>query len=162
MKYLIVTAIMILNAVVLHAQKITEGSFSVLTNESAVLVKIDYTNSTIAKVPFDIFQEEENWDEGYKDILKKFVLAANRKSKGLKYSPNKSANYLLVFKAIKVDNDGETRGTLLLLDKDNNTIGVAERFHARGGKFGSQMNLMGDASERLGKKVALFINRHKK
>ena len=103
-------------------------------------------------------ETEENWDEGYGDILKKYVVAANQKSNGLKYKSNKTSNYQLVFKAVKVDNDGETRGSLLLLDADGNIVGVAEKFHAEGGWFGSQMNLMGDAAENLGKKVARFIN----
>lgn len=53
------------------------------------------------------------------------------------------------------------------LDKQNllplqwfcNIIAVAEKFHAEGGRFGSQTNLMGDAAETMGKKVGNFIEK---
>ena len=75
----------------------------------------------------------------------------------MKYLTKKTENYQLVFKVITVDDDGETNGNLLLLDKDGIVIGEAEKFNANGGHFGSQTNLMGDAAERLGKKIAQFI-----
>ena len=53
----------------------------------------------------------------------------------------------------------DTRGTVpfVTLDKDGNVIGAAGKFNVNGGRFGSQTNLMGDAAERLGKKIAQFI-----
>ena len=143
----------------MSAQKITHGSFASLTKEKRVSVKFDYTESKIDYVPFDVFLEsEENWDSGYRDIVLKFVKAANQSGGGITYSSKEEAdNYKLVFKAKKVDRDGETSGSLVLLDKDGNIVGIADGFNANGGKFGSQMNLMGDAAERLGKKVARFI-----
>lgn len=158
MKQLFIIAIMLLGTFTLSAQKVTKGSFGVLANEDVVNVSIDYKNSRIAKVPFDVFLEiEENWEEGYDEIIKKFVIGANQKSKSIKYLFNKATNYQLVFKAVKVDDDGETRGSLVLLNADESIVAEAEGFHAEGGRFGSQMNLMGDAAERLGKKVAIFI-----
>lgn len=142
------------------AQKITRGSFVSLAKEKRVSVKFDYSESKIDYVPFDVFLEsEENWDSGYRDIVLKFVKAANQYGGGMTYSSKEEAdNYTLVFKAKKVDRDGETSGSLILLDKDGNIEGIADGFNANGGKFGSQMNLMGDAAERLGKKVARFIS----
>jgi hypothetical protein len=154
------TAIMFLGVVSVNAQKVTNGSFSVLANETAVSLCVDYTDSKIDKVPFDVFLEgESKWEEAYKDISFKLVKEANRHSDGLKYLTKKTENYQLVFKAITVDDDGETRGNLLLLDKEGNVIGTAEKFDANGGRFGSQTNLMGDAAERLGKKIAQFIKK---
>ena len=92
---------MLLGVVTMQAQKVVKGSFSALANESAVSVKIDYTDSRIDKVPFEIFLEgEENWDEGYREILFKFVKAANQNSSGLKYLTKQTENYQLVFKAM--------------------------------------------------------------
>jgi hypothetical protein len=151
---------MFLGFVSMQAQKVVKGSFSALANESAVSVKIDYTDSRIDKVPFEIFLEgEENWDEGYREILFKFVKAANQNSSGLKYLTKQTENYQLVFKAVTVDDDGNTTGSLCLMDKDNQVVAEAGKFKANGGRFGSQMNLMGDAAERLGKKVAKFIEK---
>lgn len=143
----------------LFAQKITLGSFASLAKEKRVSVKFDYSESKIDYVPFDVFLEsEENWDSGYRDILLKFVKAANQNGGGMTYSSKEEVDsYKLVFKAKKVDRDGETTGSLVLLDKEGNIVGIADGFNANGGKFGSQMNLMGDAAERLGKKVARFI-----
>ena len=153
-------AIMFLGVASVNAQKVTMGSFSVLANETAISLSIDYTESKIDKVPFDIFLEgEKNWEEEYREITLKLVKEANRSGGGMKYLTKKSENFHLVFKAITVDDDGETRGNLLLLDKDGNVIGVAEKFDANGGRFGSQTNLMGDAAERLDKKVGQFIKK---
>jgi len=152
MNKFVVFAMMVIGATSIHAQKVTRGSFSALANENIVSVTIDYKNAKIDKVPFEVFVEgEEEWEKDYKSILLNFVKAANRSGGGIKYVTKPTGSYQLVFRAIVVDDDGETTGDLLLLDKNNNVIGVAERFHARGGRFGSQTNLMGDAAERLGK-----------
>ena len=160
MKTVLINAIIILCVVSTHAQKITKGSFNVLANEKTVIVKIDYTESEIDKVPFEAFLESvEDWDKGYHEIILKFVKAANQTGSGIIYSAKKTDNYQLVFKAKKVTRYGHTTGSLFLLDKEDNVIGVAEKFEVEGGLYGSQMNLMGDASERLGKVVARFIKK---
>lgn len=149
---------MILGFVSLQAQNVIKGSFDVLANESSVSVKLDYTDSRIDGVPFEIFLEEEkNWDKDYRDILLKFVKAANQNSNGIKYLTKNTANYLLVFKATTVDDNGNTTGFLYLMDKDNQILGETDKFKVKGGHVGSQTNLMGDASVKLGKKVARFI-----
>ena len=151
---------MILCSACIFAQKVTKGSFSVLANEKTVNVKIDYTESKIDKVPFEVFLELENkWDEAYHGIMSKFIIEANKNSDGIQYFMKKNENYQLVFKAISVSKYGSTTGNLLLLDKNENVIGVAEGFEAQGGRYGSQTNLMSDASEELGKIIARYINK---
>lgn len=163
MRKVYLSAVLLLNVVSMQAQKITKGSFGVLANKKTVNITIDYSDSKIAGVPFEAFLETETkWEEGYNEIMLKFVKAANQNSSGIIYSSKKTTDYQLVFKAIDVDGDGETSGCLLLLDKDNNVIAVAEKINANGGKFGSQLNLMSDASERLGRKVAQFIKKQLK
>ena len=160
MNKFVVFAMMVIGVTSIHAQKVTRGSFCALANENIVSVTIDYKNAKIDKVPFEVFVEgEEEWEKDYKSILLNFVKAANRSGGGIKYVTKPTCSYQLVFRAIVVDDDGETTGDLLLLDKNSNVIGVAEKFHAEGGRFGSQTNLMGDAAERLGKKVGSFIKK---
>ena len=162
MKRVSILAVLLLSVISIHAQKVTKGSFSVLANEKTVNITIDYKDSKIDKVPFEAFLEsEEKWEEGYKEIMSKFIKSVNQNS-NIIYTSKQATNYQLVFKAINVDEDGETSGNLLLLDKDGNVIAIAEKFNANGGRFGSQTNLMGDASERLGKKVAQFIKKQLK
>lgn len=153
----------LLSVMSLNAQNVTKGSFDPLANEKSVRITIDYSESTIDKMPFEAFLEvEENWEEGYHDIMQKLLKSVNKYGGGLVYSAIKETNYQLVFKATKVDRDGETYGYLLLLDKGDNVIGAAEKFNANGGSFGSQTNLMSDAAERLGKKIAQFIKKQTK
>ena len=163
MKRFFFISIMILGFVSIQAQKVIKGSFGILANQSVVSVKIDYTDSKIDKVPFELFLErEKNWDKGYRDILYKFVKAKKKKSDGIMYLIKDTLNYQLVFKATIVDDNGSTKGFLYLIDRDNRIVGEAGAFKANGGRFGSQMNLMGDASERLGKKVAAFLRKQMK
>ena len=91
--------------------------------------------------------------------MSKFILEANKNSDGIQYFMKKNENYQLVFKAISVSKYGSTTGNLVLLDKNENVIGVAEGFEAQGGRYGSQTNLMSDASEELGKIIARYINK---
>ena len=143
-----------------YAQKVTKGSFSALANEKTVSISIDYSESTIDKVPFEAFLEvEDKWEEGYDEIMLKLIKSVNRNSGGIIYTKKGETNYRLVFKATSVDRDGETNGYLQLLDKDDKIVGVAEKFNANGGSFGSQTNLMGDAAERLGKKISQFVRK---
>jgi hypothetical protein len=153
-------ALFLLGVISIHAQKITKGSFCDLANVKMVNISIDYKESKIDRMPFEAFLEtEEKWEEAYKDIMLKLIKSANQNSGGIVYTSKQTTDYQLIFKAIIVDRDGETSGNLLLLDKDGNVIGEAEKFNANGGHFGSQTNLMGDASERLGKKIAQFIKK---
>ncbi len=163
MKRISILAVILMSVISIHAQKVTKGSFGVLANEKTVNITIDYKDSKIDRMPFEAFLEsEEKWEEGYKEIMLKFIKSLNQNSGGIIYSSKQTTDYQLVFKAINVDRDGETSGNLLLLDKDGNVIGFAEKFNANGGHFGSQTNLMGDASERLGKKIAQFIKKQLK
>ncbi len=86
MKKLSLSVTMILCVVVLHAEKVTKGSSSFLARENTICVKIDYSDSQIDRVPFDVFLEgEENWEEGYREILRKYVKAINQHGGGIKY-----------------------------------------------------------------------------
>lgn len=162
MKKIIICSLMLMLTSSLFSQKLVKGSFSVLSNESVVKIELDYSDALINGVLFEDFVAlEENWETGYKEILMKFVQEANG-SGNLKYSTKAETNYKLVIKVKNCDRDGETDGSLLLLNKDNEIVAVAEKLNANGGSFGSQMNLMGDAAERLGKKVSNFIKKQTK
>lgn len=163
MKKNLVFSILFLGASSLFAQKVTEGSFAVLSDVDVVCLSIDYSDAMIDGVPFEVFHEgEENWDKGYRDILIKFIKGANRKSDKLKFLSKKPDGYELVLKANKCDRDGETYGSLILKDKDGKVVAKADKFNAEGGSYGSQMNLMGDAAERMGGKVARFLKKQMK
>lgn len=163
MKKFCLASLFFLSISFLNAQNVTKGSFESLSNEKSVRITIDYSESTIDKMLFEAFLEvEENWEEGYHDIMQKFIKSLNKYGGGLIYSAKKETNYQLIYKATKVKDDGETYGYLLLLDKGGNIIGAAEKFNANGGRFGSQTNLMSDAAERLGKKIAQFIKKQTK
>ena len=77
MRKVYLCAVFLLSIVSMHAQKITKGSFIVLANEKTVNVTIDYNDSKIDGVPFEAFLESENkWEEGYNEIMLKFIKAA--------------------------------------------------------------------------------------
>ena len=163
MKKIYLVIFLFLSVVSSYAQKVVEGTFSPLVDEKIINIKIDYSESEIDEMPFEAFLEVENrWEEGYNDIMIKFLKSLNKYSDGIVYSAKKETNYRLVFKAMYVNRDGETKGHLLLYDKDNKIIGATQDFYVKGGRFGSQTNLMGDAAERLGKKISQFIKKQTK
>ena len=160
MKKILFAIALFSTTVSLYSQNVTKGSFDALSEESIVSLKIDYTNALINGIPFDIFLDiEDNWEKGYKEILLKLISSVNKASQSIKYTTKETCNYHLIFKANKVDRDGETYGSLILLDKEGNTIGEADGFDADGGTFGSQMNLMGDAAEELGNSIGKNIQK---
>ena len=160
MKRICFTTLLILCGLSIHAQKIKNGSFHALANESKVNLTLDYTESTIDNMPFETFLEvEEHWEKGYREIVLKLIKSANQYSNKLIYTTKKETNYQLVYKAISVSRTGYTNGYLILLDKDKNVVGETDNYYINGGRYGSQLNLMGDASENIGKNIAKFINK---
>lgn len=158
MKKILITALMFVCVCSSYAQKVTYGSFDVLANEREVCVKLDYTGAMIDDLPFDVFLEtEDNWDKGNREILLKFIKEANKEESGILFLTKKETKYILVFKAISVSGRGTTIGYLNLLDNEDNIIAKTDNFKARGGRFGTHINLMGDAAERLGEMVGSFI-----
>lgn len=106
---------------------------------------------------------ETNWEEGYKELTAKFLAESNDKLNGrLILSAKKQTDLKLVVKVEKVDNDGETYGKLYLYDKNNEVIAISSKIHGEGGRWGTQLNLMGDAIQRVGKQVGSFLLRYVK
>ena len=81
MKKFCLASLFFLSISFLNAQNVTKGSFESLSNEKSVRITIDYSESTIDKMLFEAFLEvEENWEEGYHDIMQKFIKSFKKAS----------------------------------------------------------------------------------
>lgn len=140
---------------------IEDRTFKILTDSvgKTISFKLDYSESMIKNIPFEDFVDlEENWELGYKEITAKFLAEANDELGGkLILSSKKETEWQIVLKLDRVDDDGGSFGSLYLYDKNGNVLAETSKIHGVGGKFGTQLNLMGDAAERMGKQVGRIL-----
>lgn len=144
------------------AQVIKSGSLDFLQTNNAFSVSIDFSQSKIKKMSYNVYCElDEDWKKDEKDIQKRFKLAM---AEGFaKYNIdilNEAPVSLLLFPTT-IDNDGETRAYLEIRDSDNAVLAVIEGIHGEGGRFGSLANLVGDGMERIAHSFVKYLIKQK-
>lgn len=159
MKKLFFVICLITISTVLYSQSLTEGSFDCLKNEQKISFQYDLKDAVIKGFSYeDYINYEPKWERGFYEVTMKFISEANTALNGkfiLTYT--KDCNYTLTFKVTDVDNKGTTYGDLILTDKEGNQVASVQNLYAKGGHFGSHLNLMGDAAKRAGVYTAEFL-----
>lgn len=146
----------------LSAQKVESGSFDRLakSSDNVINVRIDYSDARINNMTFEDFVAiEGSWEAGYNTIMEKFLKEANDKLKDFFLSYSRESGLKLVIKVDKVDKDGETYGKLYLYDENGEVIAIASKINGEGGRWGSQLNLMGDAAANMGSQIGKFLHK---
>lgn len=111
-----------------------------------------FKNAPIIEVRDEFYDDSRLQTE--KELCTKFIDNANEKSfKGFYFSGNRVSQYILKLHVTKVDPDGETYLYAMVFDTVEKKLIFQKMYNGNGGTFGSLTNLMGDAAERLGKKV---------
>lgn len=139
------------------------GDLSALRGEKYVYC-FYYTDEALYKKQPIIDVRDEFFDENRlqteKEIRDKFIDVANEKTPdGFYFSGNRLSRYILKLHVTNVDPDGETYLYAMVFDTKEKRLIFQKKYNANGGTFGSLTNLMGDAAERLGKKVGRDFNK---
>lgn len=146
------------------AQRVTSGSFSLLRDQLRVKLVVDFSEADIMGMSEQEFSEyEEDWEHDKVEIVSLFHNYANEKLNGRLLLGNYRQDTALMLRLVvrTVDVRGDYDCDLFLLggggDGEKIVLAKAEGLSARGGKFGSKLNLMKDGAEHTGTELGRFL-----
>lgn len=141
------------------------GDFTIINQESlSVQVCLNYAEALMDDMPFDnalleMKYTREQWEQNaIPELTAKFCNAANDECKCVLVSQAINPQYSITVRAVEVDDDGETKAIVTLYENTSNAILGEVTLEADGGRYGSWVNLMGDAMERMGKELGKIID----
>lgn len=161
----------------INAQKLIEGTVSVLKDKKNLNMEVDFSKAKFwNRMTIDDFlymkTEEEDEGEAWKDywnkdcvksFIKKFSKSANENLFGenFRIGTYPDSKYTAVFFVSSVDEDGEISGIIVIKEQyTNKTVAVISKIHGEGGHYGSIENLIGDGMERAGKQFGRFLTKN--
>ena len=145
-------------AISCYGQKLEQGSFDPLKGEKKIQVEFDYTDAIMKKMTYvDYVAQEANWETGKKEILMKFIIEFNTATKGKIVATTEDTNYKLIFKVSEVEKRGDTEAVGSIVDAEGKVIATIKDIEAEGGKWGTHINLMGDAAQNMGAALGRFF-----
>lgn len=134
--------------------------FSDLKNETRLNVEFDYSEVLINGLNIEDFADaEEDWKKDEPKIYGKFISNFNKKMKNLVGGRVKNANYTLTIHPLVISDKGNIKAYFVITNSEGREVYKSEEVKGSGGTFGSQLNLMGDGMQSLGKKIGSLVNK---
>ena len=139
--------------------EIYAGDFSDLNGRSANL-EIEYTkihNRTEA----EFAEYEKDWSVDKPEVEGLILAEANKALKGkcrLSYGKDEDLTVRIVVKSISVKGDYDFY--IVLLDKNKKELGTIRNIFARGGMFGTKLNLIKDGAKNTGRRTGTLLKKY--
>lgn len=133
-----------------------------LSGLEKVRFALDLSDAVIDGVEAADYKEmESEWDEGVKDMTRRFISSFNKSAQNgylpLRIGLATESDICLVLKVGEVTEDGShVEGLFNAYDSNNNLL-FSRKVSAVKGHFGSHLNLMGDALEKMGEELGFAI-----
>lgn len=156
----LILALITITSVSILGQKVA-GSFSNLKNETRVRLVVDFSQGDIMGMSEDQFSiYEEDW------IKDKPVLVSAVYNNANSVLNNKLAlgnyqyetDYMITLFVRRVDGRGNYDCDVVLFT-NGEPVGSAIGLRAKGGRFGSKLNLMKDGAENIGKNLGRLLKK---
>jgi len=152
--------------IVSASAQIVTGSFMPLKEQSRAKLIIDFSDANIMGMTEKEFSEyEEDWEHDSIEIFSLFYNYANKAlaRKLVLGNYNSDTEYIihLIVRTIDVRGDYDSDVILIHNNKDGSQeiIAKAENLYARGGTFGTKLNLMKDGAEHTGTALGKFLKK---
>ena len=145
-----------------YSQTVT-GTFAPLKDQARVKMVINFSEADIMGMSEDEFRDfEKDWEKDKPTILAHFYSAANVALGGVLMVGNYKfeTDYTLLLQVRSVDSRGNYDCDLTLFrngEDGEEIIGDAAGLFARGGVFGTKLNLMKDGARHTGVLVGKFL-----
>lgn len=134
------------------------GELSFLKGEQYLNVEIDYSEALIGGYEeSNILEYEEDWENDKPTLYRKFIDEFSDILKTHIAGKISKANYTVIVKTLEIRNNGNMKAYFVISDTNERTVYRSETYSAKGGRFGSFLNLVGDGMESLGKRTASII-----
>ena len=155
---LLVCLCVILSSV--SAQKVSEGSLQSLKNCGKVNVLLDFSDACIHGMTVEAFAEyEQDWEVDLPIISRKFVTGLIEKCPNVRFGTDSDTELTLKVKVLSITPKGDYRCEGILMNRQKDKIAYISEVNARGGTFGSKLNLIKDGAEHTGEALGKFIKR---
>lgn len=135
---------------------------SFLVGEENAKFILDLSDAIITGVPVEDYKEiDEEWDTEVKNMTSRFIAAFNgatlKADRPFKIGLNMDSNLEFVLRILEASERGSNvRAQFEIQDKQENLLFSTE-VKAERGMWGTRLNLMGDALEAMGEKIAKKI-----
>lgn len=149
-----------------NAQRTVPSSWNemwFLSGLEKVRFALDLSGAVIDGVEAADYKEmESGWDEGVKDMTRRFISSFNKSAQSgylpLRIGLATESDICFVLKVGEVTEDGShVEGVFNTYDKNDNLL-FSRKVSAEKGMFGSHLNLMGDALEKMGEDLGSAIS----
>ena len=143
-----------------YAQKVTEGSLAPLKNCGKAKVILDFSDASIHGMTVDDFANyEKDWEIDKPIIISKFIIGLGEKCPSIRFGTELNGEITLLVKVISINTKGNYVCKAFIMNSQQEKIACITELNARGGTFGSKLNLIKDGAEHTGVALGKFINR---
>lgn len=130
-----------------------------LKNEARVGMRLNYAEAVIAGYEeANILVFEKDWEKDQSVLFAKMAGNYNDKlGERLPAGNFSNVNYTIEVRPVVIKKNGNIVGYFVVLDAAGSELYRSQRFSAKGGKFGTFLNLVGDGMKSTGKAVASIV-----
>lgn len=155
MTLLVMIAFSILTA---HAQ-----SLKFLSDQNKIGFAISYDEAVIRGLDASEIQTiEGDWDKDQPVLISKLLEKLNAEQTRYVFSNNTShVQYILVLHPTYISEKGDMRAYACIVDQSGQEYARFNKLNAKGGKFGTFLNLTGDGMRRMGQVLASRVKKGK-
>lgn len=154
-----------------NAQELTEGSYRALVGIRTACAQIDFSKATVDGIPFVEYAEydgyksrkafREDYEEDILDLLGDFIEEFNDVESPIRLTVNRRVETRLDINVRKVVTNGsQFWADFVFWDKESGDVLASFDMEAEDGRAGSFMNLLGDAMEEAGEKLARHLKKN--
>lgn len=160
MKNIILTGILLsVIAVSGFAQRVKEGTLSVLKNEERVNMQLDFSKTSFVGMDEEMFsQYEQDWKKDKGEVVAKFIVDAYTHCKRIVLGSFKDTEYTFVIRVISISKKGDFLCHVDLVNKAGERKAHVEGLEESGGRFGSLLNLIKDGAMHTGEGFGEFVD----
>ena len=135
-----------------------------LKNEARVDMKLNYSEAVIAGYEeSNILTFEKDWEKDQAVLFAKMVGPYNDKlGETLPAGNFSNANYTIEVRPTVIQKNGNIVGYFVVLDAAGTELYRSQKFSAKGGTFGTFLNLVGDGMKSTGKVIANMVKKELK
>ena len=143
-----------------YSQRIVEGSLASLKTNGKAKVVLDFDNASIHGMTLGDFAEyEQDWNIDKPEIEGKFISALADKCDVIQFGNELDADITLHVKVLSINTKGNYSCECIAKSRQGEKIAIIEGINARGGTFGSKLNLIKDGAEHTGIMLGKFLKR---
>lgn len=143
-----------------YAQKVTEGSLTPLKNCGKAKVILDFNDANIHGMTEEDFAVyEQDWEIDKPIIISKFMSGLGKKCPSIRFGTELDGEITLRVKVLSINAKGNYVCEAFVVNSQEEIIARITGLNAKGGTFGSKLNLIKDGAEHTGESLGKYLSK---